>query len=77
MRTVMDEPAIRFFTLLNEAYRLDARNQIKAIAAATMGMADTAARQKHVDGLQRVSDGILPGDNNNDYSGINQIKNRM
>lgn len=77
MEAILREPAIRFFSLLDEAYKMEAERQLKAIAAVTLGFANSKDRQKPIDELKRISDGIMPGDNDNDYSGLEIIKARL
>lgn len=71
---VADEKAITFFILLNEAYKLDAIEQMKAIVIADMPNAEEKDRRRVFEQLQRVSSDIIELGENNDYSGLDTLK---
>lgn len=73
----MAEYAIRFWALLNAAYRLQALRQIKTVESIVMALAEPGARQNYLNQLASISDGIMPGDRANDYSGLETLKGHM
>lgn len=73
----MAEYAIRFWALLNSAYRLQASRQSKMVEAIVMALAEPSARQNYLNKLSELSDGIMPGDKANDYSGLETLKGHM
>jgi c-di-AMP phosphodiesterase-like protein len=77
MESILRTPAITFFSLLNRAYQIDADQQIKLTTSVGFAMADEQARQKHLGELQKISEGHVPGDLNDDYSGLEKMKGML
>lgn len=63
--------------LLNEAYKLDAQEQMKAIVIGDMPHADESQRQRIVSQLQRITDDIINVGMNDDYSGLETLKRQF
>lgn len=69
--------ALSFFILLNEAYKLDANEQLKAITVADMPNTDERNRHRVLEQLQRISGGIIGIGENNDYTGLEKLKKEL
>lgn len=77
MQSLLKEKAIRFWFLLNETYKLEAAEQQRMVATISAANAEPEDRQRYLNQLQDVSDGIMPLDKSNDYSGLDRLKQEL
>lgn len=77
MEGVLKGYALHFFILLNEAYRVRAEEQILRVSDFAAAQAEREPRENYLKRLTDLSDAIMPGDNANDYSGLETLKGEL
>jgi len=78
MQTLLDQPAKWFFTLLDEAYRIQARELEMNAITAVLPHIRPEDRKTYMSNLKQAQSDILEREKEaNDYSGLNSIKREL